>query len=92
MDRLEVWEERDQWRWAYRDGNGVDLRSNQVYAVRSEAERAAQLAYPDLPLEVPGQVSGNDDRRILIAIVTLLLLVVGLTILAKRVQRQEEGG
>lgn len=92
MDRLEVYNEREQWRWAYRDGNGVELLSNQVYDLRSEAEQAAQMAYPDVRLDVPEQVGGHSDRRILMAIVVLLLAVIGLGIVLKRVQREEEGG
>lgn len=90
MDHVEVWAERDRWRWAYRDGNGVELLSNQLYDRRAEAEGAAQMAYPDLLLEAPPQPKGNGDRRMLVAIVLLLLAVIGLGIILKRSQPDKD--
>jgi hypothetical protein len=93
MERLEVRADHDRWSWAYRNGNGVELQSNQLYERRAEAEFAARSAYPDVSLEpIDGDGDHHDaDRRMLIAVVVLLLTVIGLGIVLWRQPDQDEG-
>jgi hypothetical protein len=54
-ERVEVWRQPDGlWRWRYRNpDNGVDLLSNESHITRDQAEHAAAVAYPSVPI-VPG--------------------------------------
>jgi hypothetical protein len=63
--------------------------SNQLYERRDEAEDAAHTAYPDIRLESNEASAEASDRRILIAIVVLLLAVIGLGILLRKTEREE---
>jgi hypothetical protein len=56
--RVDVWQQDDgSWRWRYVgvaevDGEPLELLSNEPESSQEEAVSAAQLAYPDVPVEV----------------------------------------
>jgi ubiquinol-cytochrome c reductase cytochrome b subunit len=56
-ERAEMWQERNgTWRWRYRAAD-ISLTSNRPYLSQSEAETAAETAYPGCPVvavEPPG--------------------------------------
>ncbi|SCL32833.1 menaquinol-cytochrome c reductase cytochrome b subunit precursor [Micromonospora rhizosphaerae] len=54
--RIELWPERDAWRWRYRQGaDGVILTSSRPVLSEEEAVAAARLAYPGVErVVVPG--------------------------------------
>ena len=86
MEQLEVWEQdRDQWRWRYSAGPQVELVTNQLYDERAEAEQAARHAYPDIRLEIPAQIESiEDNRRLLVTLVVLVLAAIGIAIWFQR--------
>jgi ubiquinol-cytochrome c reductase cytochrome b subunit len=54
--RVELWPDRDTWRWRYRDdAEGVVITSNRPVLSEEEAVSGARLAYPDVDrVVVPG--------------------------------------
>jgi ubiquinol-cytochrome c reductase cytochrome b subunit len=54
--RVELWADRDTWRWRYRDdAEGVVITSNRPVLSEEDAVCAARIAYPDLDrMVVPG--------------------------------------
>jgi uncharacterized protein YegP (UPF0339 family) len=47
-DRIEVYEAADGWRWRRVAGNNEKLSSGEQHRDRTDAERAARRANPDL--------------------------------------------
>ena len=62
-----VHRQRDhRWRWAWSDGEGPELVSNETFETRDEARSAAQEAYPDAELRdeaAPAHVHDHRARR-----------------------------
>ena len=86
MQQLEVFEEeRDSWRWAFSDGNGFRLLSNVAYEDRTQAERAAAAAYPDLVVapEVPPS-EPDITRRLIVLLLIAVLALIGIALVTKR--------
>ena len=86
MEQIEfVREAGERWRWAFSDGNGARILSNQVYDDAGEARRAAAAAYPDLPLpdareqdhEAPRRKPRSFPLLLALALLAGLALVVG---------------
>jgi hypothetical protein len=86
MQQLQVFEEeRDSWRWAFSNGNGSRLVSNISYEDRTEAERAAEAAYPDLVVAGEAHPAEPDaSRRLIIALLIGVLALVGIAVVTKR--------
>jgi hypothetical protein len=86
MQELEVFEEeRDRWRWAFSNGNGSRLLSNMSYEDRTEAERAAEAAYPDLVVAAePHPTKPDATRRLIVVLLIAVLALVGIAVVTKR--------
>jgi hypothetical protein len=66
---IEVWQQDDgSWRWRYvgtveEDGEPLELVSNEPESSEDEAVEAAQLAYPDVPMQVRRETRSLVARR-----------------------------
>jgi ubiquinol-cytochrome c reductase cytochrome b subunit len=64
--RVELWPDRDTWRWRYRDdAEAAVITSNRPVGSEEEATSAARLAYPDVDrIVVPGPPSPPPPRPV----------------------------
>jgi len=78
---IELWEgPRRLWRYRFLHPEGTVVWSNRGFATRAEAEQAASLAYPGVPVALlPAQPDGGPRHHPLrtLAVVSVLAAVTG---------------
>jgi hypothetical protein len=75
---VQLWEESEgRWRWRYKDGD-LEILSNHPYPRRHDAEHAASLAYPDVPMAWSSSRAVPDSNEQRPSFAAFVLTVVAL--------------